>query len=413
MSIVDISERVRAEEEIRKAWDNTRYILSSIDSLLIGVSTMDTITHWNNVAEDIFGLSEVDATGQKIMGLSLKWDWLSIYEGISECFISQGPVRLTDIKYSRRDGREGMLGITINPVEDRNNAIMGFIIFGKDITDKRIMEMQLMQDQKLKSIGELAAGVAHEINTPTQYVNDNVHFLKTSVMDLMEITKLSLGIDDCRGSVKSIDEVLHQIREKAASADFEYLRTEIPLAIEQSIEGLNRISAIVKSMKSFSHPGHETLASIDINGVVNDTITISRNEWKYDADIETDLDPAAPEVLGDSAEITQVLLNIIVNASHAVKDAIKDGLIDRGKITVMTKGKAGNLVISIADNGTGTPPEVQPKIFDPFFTTKEVGRGTGQGLAISYHIIVEKHRGRLYFSTEPGRGTTFYIRLPL
>jgi two-component system, NtrC family, sensor kinase len=282
-----------------------------------------------------------------------------------------------------------------------------------DISDKKNLEDQLSQAQKLESLGRLAAGIAHEINTPAQYVGDNAQFLKdafsqiASLMSKYTVLKQAVkdGLD-ARDIVSSIDDMESQ-------ADIDFLKEDIPNAITQSIEGISHISSIVRAMKEFAHPGSEQKVSADINSVLQTTITVSRNEWKYAAELETDLAADLPPVPCYSGEINQVFLNIIVNAAHAIQDAQKIRGGGLGKISVRTFVEDSVAKIRIEDNAMGIPEEIQDKIMDPFFTTKEVGRGTGQGLAIARSCVEGKHKGRLTFETKQGEGTAFIISLPL
>ncbi len=196
--------------------------------------------------------------------------------------------------------------------------------------------------------------------------------------------------------------------------DLEYIRQEVPKAARQSLEGIERISRIVRAMKDFSHPGTDVKTDIDMNKAIESTITVARNEWKYVAEMVTDFDPGLPFVPCLPAEINQVVLNIIINASHAVADTLKqNGSETKGTITISTRAMGERAEIRMGDTGTGIPENIRSKIFDPFFTTKEVGRGTGQGLAISRSVVVDKHGGTITFDSEVGKGTCFVIRLPL
>jgi PAS domain S-box-containing protein len=262
------------------------------------------------------------------------------------------------------------------------------------------LEDNLRQAQKLEAIGQLAAGIAHEINTPTQYVGDNLRFLKESFGELDGI----LG--------KLVDLGGETAGQMLADADFDYLKEEIPRALNQSLEGVDRVAKIVRAMKEFSHPAREKTAT-DLNRAIQSTVTVASNEWKYVAEVEMDLDANLPSVHCSPAEFNQVVLNMIVNAAHAIADVVGDGGNGKGKIRVRTRPDGEFAVVEITDSGSGMPPHVQARIFDPFFTTKEVGKGTGQGLAIAHNVIVDKHGGTIKVTSSPGQGTTFHIRLPI
>jgi signal transduction histidine kinase len=275
------------------------------------------------------------------------------------------------------------------------------------------LEKELESTRRLESIGQLAAGVAHEINTPAQYVGDNTRFLEESFRELAPLLKkadeLAESVRQGTGSSELADELKAALEE----ADVEYLGEEIPRAIEQSLNGIARVRKIVQSMKEFSHPGVEGMVSVDLNRAIESTITVATNEWKYLAEVETDFDPELPAVSCLPGEINQVVLNLIVNAAHAIADVVGDCEGGKGTITISTRRDGEFVEVRIADTGSGIPETAQSKIFDPFFTTKGVGKGTGQGLSIAHGVVVKKHGGTLDFETEIGKGTTFIIRLPL
>ncbi len=273
----------------------------------------------------------------------------------------------------------------------------------------RQAEAQLAQAQKLESIGQLAAGVAHELNTPIQFVGDNVRFLETAFSDFCGLLGAYKGLVGADGQVDSA--VLDEVRRREADVDVDYLVSEVPSAIDQTIEGVGRVATIVRALKEFAHPDQKDKTATDLNQGLLSTLTVARNEVKYVADVETDLG-TLPLVVCHPGEINQVLLNLIVNAAHAIGDVVA-GTADRGRIRVTTAHEGDTVLITITDTGGGIPPAIQSRIFDPFFTTKGVGRGTGQGLAIARNVVVDKHGGALSFETENGRGTTFFIRLPV
>ncbi len=203
------------------------------------------------------------------------------------------------------------------------------------------------------------------------------------------------------------------IKKLKEETDFNYLQEEIPKAIKQTLEGVERVAKIVRAMKEFSHPGPKEKTPTNLNRAIENTVTVARNEWKYVAEITLDLDPDLPLVPCLPQEFNQVILNLIVNAAHAIGDVVGHGGQEKGTISVSTRRKGDKVEIKVADTGTGIAPEIRSKIFDPFFTTKEVGKGTGQGLAIARSIIVDKHGGTITFETEVSKGTTFTICLPL
>jgi signal transduction histidine kinase len=237
-------------------------------------------------------------------------------------------------------------------------------------------------------------------------------FLRDAFTDLSRvIEKNGQLLSVCRSGVLT-HEIIAEVELVAKKADVEYLLAEIPKAIEQSLDGTRRIAKIVQSMKDFSHPGTGIKQPSDLNHAIESTITVAQSEWKYVAEMETNFEASLPPVPCLLGEFNQVILNIIVNAAHATTEVVGDGSSGKGKIRVSTRQDGEWAEVSISDSGGGIPEKYRQKIFDPFFTTKQVGKGTGQGLAIA-HRVVKKHGGTLTFETEIGKGTTFFIRLPL
>jgi signal transduction histidine kinase len=294
----------------------------------------------------------------------------------------------------------------------RNGAVVGAVVTFVDTTDRKRQEIGVRQSQKLEAVGRLAAGIAHEINTPIQFVGDNTRFLVNSFeheLKLMEkYERLLQAAAD--GSVSAA--LLQEVAAAQRDADWTYLKEEIPRAMDHMLEGLGRVSTIVRGMKEFSHVDRSNQKSAgDINRAIESTLIVVSNELKPVADVETELGelPAVNCQLGD---LNQVFLNLLVNAAHAIEDVVKDTGA-RGIIRIATRSDGDWVEISITDSGTGIPEEVRDKMFDPFFTTKEVGKGTGQGLALARAVVVDNHGGTLTFETEMGKGTTFLVRLPL
>jgi PAS domain S-box-containing protein len=307
------------------------------------------------------------------------------------------------------DCKGSKLHVLVNtaPLYDATQAFAGWegsltdiSILKQTLEDRDRLEDNLRQAQKLEAIGQLAAGIAHEINTPTQYVGDNLRFLKESFGELDSLLGQLVKLGGTPAS------------KLLGDADFDYLKEEIPRALNQSLEGVDRVAKIVRAMKEFSHPAREKTAT-DLNRAIQSTITVASNEWKYVAEVDMDLDANLPAVHCSPAEFNQVVLNMVVNAAHAIGDVVGDGAKGKGKIKVKTRPDGEWAVVEISDSGCGMPPHIQQRIFDPFFTTKEVGKGTGQGLAIAHNVVVDKHGGTIKVVSSPGKGTTFIIRLPI
>lgn len=272
---------------------------------------------------------------------------------------------------------------------------------------------ELAQAQKLESLGQLSAGIAHEINTPIQYMADNVTFIKDGFQDLTGILHHLKSVYESVLDNSLTPSVLEQVRSGVDMENLEYMAEELPKAIDQTLEGIRSIRNIIRAMKDFSHPGKTGHVSADLNQCIKNAAIISKNEWKYIADLVLDLDETLPKLICNPGELNQAFLNLIVNASHAVADQLKSDSSPKGKIKIKTRKLDDEVEIAVSDTGTGISTEIQSQIFNPFFTTKAIGKGTGQGLAIARSIIVDRHQGKIEFETLQGKGTTFLIRLPL
>ncbi len=399
--------------DAQRALRETEQLLDTLPAILVGLSQSLRVTRWNQMAGKVFGGAAAQTCGKLIEEAGIHWAWDRVRRGISACREEGVSIRVDDVPFVRTNGKDGVLGLTIHPLTRDGDVFLGFTMIGADITERKNLEKQLTQAQKLRSIGQLASGIAHEINTPTQYVGDNTRFLKDAFADLMDVVTQQAGLLRAARAGSVSPEVIRAVDESIRRADLDYLAHEIPLAIGHTLEGIDRIAKIVRAMKEFAHPGREDKMPADLNKIIETTLTVARNEWKYVADLVTDFDRSLPEVSCHPGEINQVILNLVVNAAHAIEDQVKQGRMPKGVITVVTRRKDDWAEIQISDTGGGIPEAIRPRIFDPFFTTKEPGRGTGQGLAICHPVIVDKHGGRIFFESEVGRGTTFTINLPL
>ena len=264
----------------------------------------------------------------------------------------------------------------------------------EEMRQRQELETQLVHAQKMEAVGQLASGIAHEINSPSQFANDNILFLK----------------DATDGFIKR----LNNAPDSPGDEDIDFFKENAPEAVEQAAEGISRITTIVKSMKNFAYRDAESAKRPnDLNQAIRSTVVVATNEWKYHAELDLRLQENMPMVPCNIGEINQVVLNLIVNGAHAIRDRMEEG--QKGTIIVTTQHypDAHCVVIAIADNGGGIPANVQTRIFEPFFTTKEVGVGTGQGLAIAHNVIVKSHKGQIWFESKEGIGTTFFIKLPM
>ena len=408
-----IKKRKKAKRTVKEAHRELEHLISSLPTILIGLTRENKIIHWNTVAEKVLETPAADVMGLTLHQCGLEWDWAKISDGIAKSQAEGCNVRVDNIHYRNADGEERYLGLTLTPLNGTDNRILGLTIIGADITDRVKFEAQLHQSQKMEAIGHLAAGIAHEINTPTQFVGDNTRFLQDAFGDLIEAGNLYKESIEAAKSGTLNEELIQDVAKRFEELDIAYLEEEVPQAIQQTLKGVDRITQIVQAMKIFAHPGGIEKEPIDINKEIEKTITITRNEWKYVAELITEFDATLPSVPCHRAEFSQVILNLIVNAAHAIADANGDHSSERGTIKI-SSGRAGNWAeIRISDSGHGIPQEIRHRIFDLFFTTKEPGRGTGQGLAIAHSVIVDKHSGTIDIETGENRGTTFVIRLPI
>jgi PAS domain S-box-containing protein len=408
----DISARKKMESDLREAEQKYRGIF---DNALVGIyqSTPDgRLLSLNSAMAASFGYESVEEALKCATEIS------------SQCYVdpkrreefkrvmeSEGSVQSFESEFLRQDGSRFWLSMSARGIRE-NGAVVRYEGMCEDVTERKTLREQLLQAQKLESVGQLAAGIAHEINTPTQYIGDNVRFLKDAFEDLKSLLAGYERQLSAAGKGKLSRETVEEAAAPVGGIDAAFLLDEIPKAIEQTLEGVGRVAALVNAMKEFSHPDTKEKSPLDLNRAIAATITVARNEWKYVADLKTDFEPLLPLIPCHTGEINQVILNLIVNAAHTIGDVARHGGRERGTITVTTERCAEWAEIRIEDTGTGIPEKLRTRIFDPFFTTKEVGKGTGQGLAIARSIVVDKHGGSLHFETEEGKGTTFIIRLP-
>jgi PAS domain S-box-containing protein len=409
-ALIEAGARRREVEVLARAHKDTDLLLNSLPSLLIGLDADGCIRQWNKATTTILGWPEATVAGKTLDNCGVKWLTNDIGSRVAASVREPGGHRLDGVRLER-NGTVRTLGLKAIELDTEN--VGGLLIIGADITERLELEEQLRQAHKLESIGQLAAGIAHEINTPTQYIGDNVGFLKSSFQDLTLLLKSYERLLAAAQAGAVTTETVDEISAAVGKSDAGYLLEEIPKAIEQTLDGIARVSSLVGAMKDFSHPGTKEKVAIDLNRAIDSTITVARNEWKYVADMETEYDPTLQQVYCLPGEFNQVILILIVNAAHAIADLIANGGPEKGKITVQTRKCTDWDEVRIQDTGGGIPASIRTRIFDPFFTTKEIGKGTGQGLAIARSVIVGKHGGTIHFETEVGKGTTFIIRLPL
>jgi PAS domain S-box-containing protein len=408
----DISARKRMENELHEAERNYRGIF---DNAIIGIFQSTPAGRFLSVNSSMASTCGYDSPDEMVASITNIAQQFYVDPNRRKEFMllmnQLSGVLSFECEAFRKDGSKIWLSLSVRTIF-QDGKVIRYEGMCEDITERNQLKEQLLQAQKLESVGHLAAGIAHEINTPTQYIGDNVRFMKDAFEDMKELLAHYERLLLLAKSGTLTHEAVQEIEEAVKRVDACYLLDEIPKAVDQTLDGIARVSTIVSAMKEFSHPGTKEKIPVDLNHAIASTITVARNEWKYVADLETVFDPALPPILCLPGELNQVILNLIVNAAHAIANVIPDGGSGKGKIMVQTVSLPEWAEIRIQDTGSGIPEGIRTRIFDPFFTTKEIGKGTGQGLAIARSVIVDKHAGTIHFETETGKGTTFIIRLP-
>jgi PAS domain S-box-containing protein len=400
----DITERKRRENTLRQL---SAAVEQSPVSVVI-TNLEGNITYVNRKFTECTGYSLEEVKGKNSRLLNSGYSPQEMYRKLWTTIRNGGEWR-GEFRNRKKNGDLFWESAAVSPILDAHGSIASFLAVKEDITERRALESDLRQAQKLEGIGQLAAGVAHEINTPIQFVTDNLTFLHESweaSFSLLERYRQAL-----RHTAPPSAELIASLTQAEQLCDLDFIRVEVPRAIAQSLDGTRRVAKIVRAIREFSHPDLADKTETDLNQGIASTIVIARNEWKYVADMETDLDPTLPPIVCYPGDINQVVLNLIVNAAHAIGSKLNDNA--KGRILVRTRKCGPFAEISVSDTGTGIPEAIRTRIFEPFFTTKEVGSGTGQGLALAHTVIVKKHQGKIWFDTELGSGSTFFIHLPI
>ena len=419
--------RLQGELELRNCALDT----ASTHVMIIDVSEAQwRIVYVNRAICERHGYTAAELLGQSPALLVCSEKSAAALERVNEAVL-QGTNVSVEVEARRKDHSTFSVGMSMTPIRTPRRGVNYYLCVGADITarlaqeraqrelqerlynemqERERMAIELRLAQKLESVGRLAAGIAHEINTPIQYVGDSVSFLQSADADLRKLrTEYRRAIGRLVDHEPAQD-VLPGLEALESNLDLEFLSQEIPRAFERTLDGVERVAAIVRAMKEFAHPDSAQHEYADLNHALATTLTVARTEYKYHAEVQTRFGEL-PEVNCNVGELNQVFLNLIVNAAHALAESGKDS--STGRITIVTAAAGDQVTISITDNGCGIPQENLDKVFDPFFTTKPVGRGTGQGLAIARSIIAEKHGGRIDVHSVVGTGTTFTLYLPV
>lgn len=382
----DITERKQAEQERQRL---ATVVEQTGDGIVIaGID--GAIVYVNPAFERTTGFERADVLGRVARELAAEAGGSGLFHSLAAA-IASGAAWRGAFADRRKDGVTIAVEAVISPTRDGAGRVAHFVAVARDVTRERELKTQLAEAQKLEAIGQLAAGVAHEINTPMQYVSDNARWLQGAVVDLRST--------------------------QPGTAERAELDAEVDKALSQMIEGIDRVTSIVRAMKDFSHPGVEEMVAVDLARALESTLAVSRNVWKNVADVATEFADDLPPVSCHPAPMNQVFLNLVVNAAHAIEDCARSAPAAvppaKGTIRVRTRRDGDFAEVRVSDTGSGIPEAIRSRVFDPFFTTKQVGRGTGQGLAIAHAVVVQQHGGQIYFETGTGSGTTFVVRLPL
>ena len=402
----DITERERAEETKNRSDQLFRSIAENSADLIAVVDKTGHRIYNNPAYERLLGYTQEELK-HTISFQQIHPDDRPLVTRAAQQALKTGVGQIVEYRMQRKDGTYVTLESHGSFIRDSRGEIEASVISARDISDRRMA----MQNEKLSAIGQLAAGIAHEINTPVQYVSDNIAFL-SDIWNQLDAA-MAFCLTPAHASITSDSRPSGAVTSVGPPEDWDWLRQEVPKAISQSLEGIRRMSKILGAMRRFSHTGGGEREQVDLNEALDATLTIAQNQIKHIADVQTDYQPNLPRLECYADEMNQVFLNLIVNATHAIREASKKQARERGKLTIRTRQIDNDVQIEIQDNGTGIPLPVCARVFDPFFTTKQAGEGTGQGLTICHNIVVQKHHGNIWFDTELDRGTTFFIRIPI
>lgn len=409
-------ENKKLREALTQVLYQNEMLLGWVNGAVVTVDCEGLVLTANIIALNSLGYLEEELIGKQYHetfhhtledGGEYPWDFCPVFAAIED----GSSHHVTGDVFWKSDGSSFMADYIVSPVRDENNVISGATLIFRNLTEQRLKEAKRIHGMKLESIGELSAGIAHEINTPIQFIGTNMSFLQEAFVDMSSLIGKHKELINSLKDKEEFAQHIAAISSHEEEIDLEYLNEEVPGAIEQTINGVNRVSELVLGLKGFAHSTDRAeKAAADINEIINNTLVVCKNVYKYVANLELQLGEI-PQIQVHHGDIGQVILNLIVNASQAIEDNREDDS-EMGLITVSTSVENDQILIIISDTGGGIPQEVANRIFDPFFTTKEVGRGSGQGLAIARNIIDEKHGGDLTFTSKPGMGTTFTIKLP-
>jgi PAS domain S-box-containing protein len=400
----DVTER----EEIARSLERSEALhrlLAEQSTDLISLHTTDgDFLYVSPASSDVLGMTPEDLIGRNVRDLVHPDDMAVLADATTSNRRAPEQAQVT-VRLQHRDGHWVWVESLVSS-RGSDDGTVEVQVSSRDITDRQVRDAELEQASRLEALGRLSAGLAHEINTPIQFVGDNMRFLAEACQDLLQMVLLYREV---LSSPEPISLVERQARARLAEekSEIDYLEAEIPSAIAQSLDGMERVATLVRAMRAFSHPGQVEHAEADLNEALLAAVTIARNQVSCVAEVRVEL-ADLPPVRCNVIDLNLAFLNLVVNASDAIAETGR-----RGTISVVTSVDGDHVTVSISDTGAGIPEDVLPKIFDPFFTTQSVGRGTGQGLALARAVVREGHGGTLLVDSQPGSGSTFTIRLPV
>ncbi len=386
-----VADRQQSRLALARARRESDDLIRSLPCALLAVDGDGHVSHCNEFAMELLEWPR-NIRRSSYLELPFPPAFEEIRSSLSRCLGERVALTLDPVRIQRSDGRQVCLDLSLRPLPARGGAAPGALLVATDVSEVERLHASVATSRRLESIGQLAGGIAHELNTPMQYLGDNVQFLDRAFADLVRVVERGVA--------------------GAPDVDLKFLLDEIPKALSDSREGVEQVAQIVHAMKELSD--HDSGASVptDLNELVQNVLTVSRNAWKFLADVELDLCDELPPVPCRPGPLSRALANLIVNAADAIADVARASG-SRGSIRIETLQDGAWVELRISDTGPGIPERLRHRIFDPFFSTKENGTTTGQGLAITQSVIVDGHGGTLRFKTAVGHGTTFFVRLPL
>jgi PAS domain S-box-containing protein len=404
----EAQERVRVERRIRDLEGLNEHIMQNMNSALVVVDTEGRIAFCNPAAESILGVPAGELSGRFVWKLfpDTPRDRVLFSRTLAEGTRFKGE----ETVIQRPDGALVPIGVSCAPLDDASGQLLGAVAIFQDLSEVKELQQQVLQTEKMASIGQLAAGVAHEINNPMGFIHANLFQMTEYLADLRRLWQRVEALQEAltQGKPDEIRAAEEELEERARVLDARFLIADLENAVRESLEGSERIRHIVKDLREFSHQGSDDRELADLNQCLDSTANIVWSMMKHAAVLERDYG-TIPPILCYPMQLKQVFMNLLVNAYQAIRERGGD---ERGVIQLRTRVEGDNAIVIVEDNGIGMTPEQRDRIFDPFFTTKQVGVGTGLGLSTAFNIV-RRHGGSIRVESDPGAGANFELVLPL